>query len=72
MSKNNGILKEGCKVTVCMADTSGNCVWSYKATYKDGWFDHGNPSGNARHDTPAMMYGCYAWYIVENDQGETR
>lgn len=67
MNKNKGILKEGCKVTICMADTSGNCVWSYEATYKNGWFDHESPEKNARHDTPAMMDGCYAWYIVKDD-----
>ena len=70
INKNRGILREGCSVTVHMADTSGSCVWSYKAIYRNGWFDHENPNGNARHDTPAMMDGCYTWYIVENSEGE--
>lgn len=65
MSGNKGILTEGCRVTVEFADTSANCVWSYKAIYRNGWFDHENPSGNARHDTPASMDGCYSRYIVE-------
>lgn len=62
MSKNKGFLTEGSRVRVCMADTSGNCVYSYEAVYRNGWFDHGGK--NTRHDTPAMMDGCYAWYEV--------
>ena len=64
--RTKGDLSEGCKVKVCFADTSGNMVYSYSAIYQDGWFDHQNPSGNARHDTPASMDGCYTWYEVEN------
>lgn len=66
--KNRGQLKEGSFVKVCFADTSGNMVWSYNAVYEDGWFNHKNPEGNARHDTPASIDGCYAWYIVELEE----
>ena len=65
INKNKGILTEGCPVTICMADTSGSCVFSYKAIYRNGWFDHNNPSRNSRHDTLKDIDGCYAWYIVD-------
>ena len=68
MNKNRGDLRENSNVTVCMADTGGDCVWSYEATYKNGWFDHGKPWKNKRHDTLEDVDGCYAWYIVSNKQ----
>lgn len=66
MSGNKGVLKEGCRVEVRFADSSGSCVWSYKAIFRNGWFDHENPNDNSRHDTPASMDGCYSCYIVED------
>jgi hypothetical protein len=62
--KNKGQLKENCKVKICFADTSGSCVYSYRATYRNGWFDH--EGANARHDTLDSIDGCYTWFIVED------
>ncbi len=64
--KNKGQLKENCKVKICIADTSGSCVYSYKAVYRNGWFDH--EGSNARHDTIDSIDGCYTWYIVEDTE----
>lgn len=66
--KNKGQLKENCKVKICIADTSGNCVYSYNAIYRNGWFDH--EGQNARHDTLDSIDGCYTWYIVDEDKKE--
>lgn len=64
INKNRGILKENSKVSIHIADGSGNCVYSYKAIYRNGWFDH-QDSNNNRHDTLKDVDGCYFWYIVE-------
>lgn len=63
--RNKGILKEGCEVTVFHCDTGGSIVWSYPAIYENGWFNHGTPEKNARHDTPAHCDGCYCFYEVK-------
>jgi hypothetical protein len=63
----NGKLKEGDKVTVCFADSSGNMVWSYPAIYQNGWFDHQNPTGNNRHDTPESIGGTWSWYVSKEE-----
>lgn len=67
MNRNKGILREGCSVKVNYCDTSGCVVWSYKATYENGWFNHKDPKNNARHDTPAHCDGCYTFYEVQGD-----
>jgi hypothetical protein len=60
--KNKGKLQENTSVKLCFADTSGSCVWSYKAIFRNGWFD--NEGKNSRHDTLSDVDGCYVWYEV--------
>lgn len=66
--KNKGNLQENTRVKLCFADTSGSCVYSYEAIFRNGWFDHGEK--NSRHDTLSDVDGCYVWYEVIGEATE--